>query len=244
MYTQCPHCRTIFEINRKQVKAARGEVRCGHCHNVFNASKFKLKRLPEEDTETSYAADNEELEPLPDILRDEPSAKREGTAWVGLLMWGIVGFILAMILIGQVIWLQHPDRILQHSYIRPILVQACAVLNCNIPTLPNPNAFHMQNHNAYVPNDYENVIRFDGEFMNQTNTPQSYPTLQLTFQNAGGQSIAQRQFNPAEYRLGKSHNPRERIPAGATVNLRLEIVDVSMMLEGGQIMEGYRFEFL
>ncbi|WP_313129686.1 MJ0042-type zinc finger domain-containing protein, partial [Stutzerimonas nitrititolerans] len=35
--TQCPHCRTSFRLNRAQLGAARGVVRCGACLEVFNA---------------------------------------------------------------------------------------------------------------------------------------------------------------------------------------------------------------
>lgn len=37
MYTQCPHCDTLFRISIPQLKAAHGKVRCGHCNSIFNA---------------------------------------------------------------------------------------------------------------------------------------------------------------------------------------------------------------
>jgi len=35
--TRCPHCETRFRVTKKQLAAANGKVRCGHCLCVFNA---------------------------------------------------------------------------------------------------------------------------------------------------------------------------------------------------------------
>ena len=49
MFTQCPQCQTIFEINASHLKAANGDVRCGHCLNVFNAVENLHEELPQPD---------------------------------------------------------------------------------------------------------------------------------------------------------------------------------------------------
>jgi predicted Zn finger-like uncharacterized protein len=51
--TQCPHCQTRFRLTRAQLRAARGEVRCGACLKVFNAGQQLL---------------SESLEPLSESL--------------------------------------------------------------------------------------------------------------------------------------------------------------------------------
>ena len=37
MFTQCPSCKTNFQVTAEQLKAANGDVRCGHCLTVFSA---------------------------------------------------------------------------------------------------------------------------------------------------------------------------------------------------------------
>lgn len=37
MYARCSHCNTVFKINAAQLQAAEGVVRCGMCHQPFNA---------------------------------------------------------------------------------------------------------------------------------------------------------------------------------------------------------------
>lgn len=46
MYTQCPECLTVFEINEDALQAALGTVECGHCGNRFNALFSLSDRLP------------------------------------------------------------------------------------------------------------------------------------------------------------------------------------------------------
>ena len=49
MYTQCPHCQSIFQISAEQLKAAGGDVRCGQCLTVFNALSRLSEELPKPD---------------------------------------------------------------------------------------------------------------------------------------------------------------------------------------------------
>src|SRR5579871_1188821 len=37
MFTVCSHCNTRFRVSSAQLKAAQGQVRCGKCHEVFDA---------------------------------------------------------------------------------------------------------------------------------------------------------------------------------------------------------------
>ncbi|MDJ0805401.1 MAG: zinc-ribbon and DUF3426 domain-containing protein [Gammaproteobacteria bacterium] len=37
MYTQCPHCLTLFRISSVELKVAAGKARCCQCNQVFNA---------------------------------------------------------------------------------------------------------------------------------------------------------------------------------------------------------------
>ena len=44
--TSCPSCGTVFKVVEDQLKISEGWVRCGHCHDVFNALEglFDLDR--------------------------------------------------------------------------------------------------------------------------------------------------------------------------------------------------------
>lgn len=48
MYTQCPQCRSIYRVGAEALAAARGELRCGQCGNVFDGFATLTERLPEQ----------------------------------------------------------------------------------------------------------------------------------------------------------------------------------------------------
>lgn len=35
-FTRCPGCKTIFRVTQQQLALRAGQVRCGHCHTIFN----------------------------------------------------------------------------------------------------------------------------------------------------------------------------------------------------------------
>lgn len=47
MYTQCPHCRSIYRVGADALAAARGELRCGHCGRIFDGFATLTERLPD-----------------------------------------------------------------------------------------------------------------------------------------------------------------------------------------------------
>ncbi|MDN7426663.1 hypothetical protein CFB89_02620 [Burkholderia sp. AU16741] len=60
--TRCPHCETVFRLQQEQLSLHQGLVRCGHCHEVFNAAE---SLVPE------YA-------PQPEPALTEPAAAPHG----------------------------------------------------------------------------------------------------------------------------------------------------------------------
>ncbi|MGH8192085.1 MAG: zinc-ribbon and DUF3426 domain-containing protein [Rhodanobacteraceae bacterium] len=46
MYTQCPECRTIFEIDEDMLQVSLGIVQCGHCSQRFDALRTLSDTLP------------------------------------------------------------------------------------------------------------------------------------------------------------------------------------------------------
>ena len=45
--TRCPHCNTRFKITEAQLTAHQGMVRCGHCHQAFDAVPYFTPELTE-----------------------------------------------------------------------------------------------------------------------------------------------------------------------------------------------------
>ena len=48
MYTQCPHCHTLFRVHPEHLAAAEGRVRCSRCDRIFNATD-QLRATPDDE---------------------------------------------------------------------------------------------------------------------------------------------------------------------------------------------------
>jgi predicted Zn finger-like uncharacterized protein len=64
MYTRCTHCETVFRVTPQQLQVSSGKVRCGRCHEVFDAFSSLSAQLP-------VATQPEVLVPPPPIERLE-----------------------------------------------------------------------------------------------------------------------------------------------------------------------------
>ena len=60
MYTQCPSCEAIFALSEDELKLRQGLVRCGYCHEVFNATWNLVDNLHDE------LAGGDEIKPSPE----------------------------------------------------------------------------------------------------------------------------------------------------------------------------------
>lgn len=76
--TQCPQCDTRFKVSEEQLSAHDGLVRCGRCHEVFNAREHLQDEEPspqlslpiEEQAVTEAAPETETLSPPDESLAE------------------------------------------------------------------------------------------------------------------------------------------------------------------------------
>src|SRR5580704_11702362 len=52
-FTRCPGCKTIFRVTPQQLALRGGQVRCGHCHTVFNGVAALVSLAPRPRAERS-----------------------------------------------------------------------------------------------------------------------------------------------------------------------------------------------
>ncbi|THD09400.1 zinc-ribbon and DUF3426 domain-containing protein [Metallibacterium scheffleri] len=72
MYTQCPHCLSVFVIEAERVGSARGHVRCGQCTALFDALPTLCDELPPEPYVTLPRQDGTAPAPQLDALMTPP----------------------------------------------------------------------------------------------------------------------------------------------------------------------------
>jgi predicted Zn finger-like uncharacterized protein len=90
LITTCAHCKARFRVTPQQLNAKQGQVRCGHCTQVFNGFQM-LERFPDDDTGSRLLAEYEKggqppapkSEPLHEVdlpLFEEPTLRGEPPA--------------------------------------------------------------------------------------------------------------------------------------------------------------------
>jgi len=250
MQTQCPHCQTIFRVTTAHLDIAQGLVRCSQCQHIFDAKKHLIEtkssttqldiddnasesdilnfQFEEEDYNDS---ENSKESDVPELLKENKRG-----SWKSLFFWSIITIIFAALLTAQTVWLVDRDMILQHSEIRPWLERFCQHFLCKLPETRDLKSFYMQEHIIRTHPDIEDAIEIQAIFSNRAHFPQPYPNLQLTFSDIHNKPIAERLFKPSDYLI--DYDPNKLIKKGASVHIRLEVVDV---IENG--VESYNFEF-
>ncbi|MDA8384593.1 MAG: DUF3426 domain-containing protein [Betaproteobacteria bacterium] len=82
--TTCPHCRTVFRITLEQLSARQGDVRCGHCAQVFNAFDALVSQgapAPQDRFEAQpHATHPPDATPAPRAGAEVPPAPAEAAA--------------------------------------------------------------------------------------------------------------------------------------------------------------------
>lgn len=66
MQVECPHCQTIFKLTNEQLEAAAGMVRCGLCHEVFNALEDASSKEEEIKEDIEIAEEQAEADKTPE----------------------------------------------------------------------------------------------------------------------------------------------------------------------------------
>jgi hypothetical protein len=148
----------------------------------------------------------------------------------------------SLALAAQAMWFFQRDQVLQHPEVRPWLERFCYHFLCTLPTTRNLSRFKMEDHVARLHPKINDALQFEATFINHASFPQPYPGLQLIFEDSDGNPIAQRRFNPEEY-LQRHLHKNEQMAANGSVHLKLILIEMSQVIEGDKIVEGYHFQF-
>jgi predicted Zn finger-like uncharacterized protein len=81
MYTQCPKCLTIFQIDEDALQASLGIVQCGHCTQRFDALRTLSDTLPREPN--APLGELDPTERVPTLTESIPSSATERATHTG-----------------------------------------------------------------------------------------------------------------------------------------------------------------
>jgi predicted Zn finger-like uncharacterized protein len=222
LVTRCPVCATAFRVQRAQLGAHGGRVRCGKCGGIFDgvaglveegAELLALEPSPQlglfdpSKRPQAGAAAGGELAPLPAFMQPDAEPKpRTSRLWLAL------GIVAAAALAAQAAYRFRAELLTHLPQMRTPLEVLCRLAGCEV--LPR-RLFMMSIDGDELRADpaREGVIVLTATIRNGAAFPQQYPSLQLFLEDEAGKPVVGRVLSPDDY-LDSGSRSRERIAQG------------------------------
>jgi predicted Zn finger-like uncharacterized protein len=248
MYTQCPHCLSVYQPTPLVLARSRGRLRCGVCENDFDAlerlseqpihaaappvtpSSTVLRLDPEHPPEQGHLFEPARPESPTFVAREttRTAARSNGAWWAGSIA-------LALLLGAQIVLAQRAELARDPQW-RSWLQLACTHLRCSLPAWRDISALRLAARDVRPHPSVPDALMISATFRNDAPWPQAWPVLQISLSDLDGKPVALRRFEPAEY-LGSA--PREATLApGQSASATLEVQDP------GKQAVAFAFEFL
>lgn len=240
--TQCPQCGTRFKVTQVQLDAHDGLVRCGRCHEVFDASKHLHDDEPSPQLslpiDAALPADQTDLAPITDVpgLEDEPTTlaqqvqfveeltdevlemPRRQTSWIGILAI----LLLALSLLGQSLYFFPGEIGTQLPGLKPMLEDYCALLDCTVALPQKADLLVIESSELESDPEQGNIVTLHALIHNRAPYAQAYPDLELTLTSALDQPVARRVFHPANY-LPAGTNEKQGFPGNRDLDVKVHL---------------------
>lgn len=231
MFSRCPSCESVYQLEASNLAEAAGVVRCGHCGKTFNALSHLFHKHPAPD---QPALKGRGVPPLLDHAtitqaelpgvelktRDsaEPGPMLEFTAnhsgpeqaWKARA-WMLASLALAALLIGQLVlqW-QDPQSRLAHWLAGDTASQE---------QVAAAELIQMTSRDMHRHPSLDDAIVISATMRNPSERTLAWPVLEVRLYDASQQILGARQLRPADYLANP--NVRER---GMTPELVVPVI--------------------
>jgi predicted Zn finger-like uncharacterized protein len=231
--TRCPVCGTAFRVQREQLAARGGRVRCGKCATVFDG----VASLVEEGSEKLLLEPSPQMGLFDPSRRGPPQPKGGGEEEVILpafmaeeepprrrtWLWALAALVAVAGLAAQTVHRFRAELAAQVPGIRPTLEAACKTLRCQVALPRRPELMSIESSDLQADPRREGIIVLNAVLRNRARFQQDYPALELTLTDEGDRPLLRRVLGPREY-LDPARAPLllpEGIAPGGDASLRV-----------------------
>ncbi len=257
--TRCPDCGTRFKVTDAQLDAHEGLVRCGHCHEVFNAREHLHDDTPSPQLslpiELDFPAHEPDLTPLLNVpeleeepkttlaqqvqfveeLTDEvPETQPRKSGWMGTLL----ALLLTLMLLAQAAYFFRVELGARLPGLKPLLAQYCTLLACSIELPHKADLIIIESSELESDPNQSNIITLHALVHNRASYTQAYPSLELTLTDMQDQAVARRVFHPADY-LKVIAEEKQGIPANRDLDIKLHLDTTDLKPSGYRLFLFY-----
>ena len=237
LVTRCPNCTSVFKVTPQHLQVQEGNVRCGHCLQIFNSFSdlATLQEVVEVDKPLELSIESEEAKK--DIQNEMLAAEVSGATKAGgqdpytfdaiqsprvSRVWGLINICILVALVGQAIYLYRAELSVFLPSARPYLEQYCETLNCKIPISQQTELLSIESSDMQKDAAQQGVATLIVMIRNQATLPQLFPSLELTLTDTKDKALASRIFSPREY-LKKNGHLSETIEPDKEISVTLKI---------------------
>lgn len=241
MYTQCPHCETIFVLTQAQLEARAGRVRCGQCQQVFRGDQYMFDTLPVRMAQADAAAADGDSLPVraaprassatrddagdaasDDFMEDSRIPTVADLAWMQAqvqgrpprrLAWALASILLIGVGLAQYAYFERAT-LLREPRVQAYLLRACEIVGCTVPLASDVAQLELIDVDVAPHADYAQALTLTGVLVNHAAFAQSLPRLEVSFSDAQGVTLARRLFTAEAYAAQpvRALTPRARLP--------------------------------
>jgi len=241
--TSCTECSSVFNLNKAQLLAADGRVRCSECDEIFDANIHLASPNLNPSSELPV---NEETEAVESAEHDQATtvslteAMNEGQILntnksLRPIIWALGISLLMGVSSLQWLYFDRHQLIKNPSY-QSYVLSLCQYLSCDNAQFKNTDQFTLIERNIFTHPTQANALLISGSFINEAPFAQQTPQLKVSLFNLQGDIIAQRHFSHQEY--NQSPEPLETIASGESIHFNLEVEDPNT------VTITYEFEFI
>lgn len=256
--TQCPECGTRFKVTKAQLDAHDGLVRCGRCHEVFDAGKHlhddepspqlslpiepelptgginlaPIPNLPELEEEPATLAQQVQfVEELTDEVLEIPPRK---TSWTAIF----ATLLLMLTLLAQSAYFFRIEIGTRLPGLKPLLEDYCSLLDCTIALPQKADLIVIESSELESDPNRGNVVTLHALTHNRAPYAQAFPSLELTLTSLQDQPIARRVFSPADY-LQTGEDEKRGFPANRDLDIKLHLDTTDLKPSGYRLFLFY-----
>lgn len=235
LVTRCQVCATAFKVQRAQLAARGGKVRCGKCGAVFDGvaglveegtQLLAIEPSPQlglfdpgrarHATQASVATDDDA--PVPEFMVEEPP-QRGAT-----LLWGLLALLAAAALAAQAGYRYRAELGVLAPALRPALESACGFAGCSVPLPRRPELMSIDSSDLQADTRSESLIVLNALLRNRAPFPQQFPSLELTLTDDADRPVLRRVLRPPEYLdRARAALSAQGIGPGAEASLRVNL---------------------
>lgn len=192
--TQCPSCRTLFQIGADALEACGGAVRCGQCGAVFQAEVYRIHET---------------------VATEEGGAPAIRRAWP---LKALVG-LLTVLLTCQALYATRTP-LARLAWARPAILAACRYLPCDLSHPAALDRYRLR-HLVVRLTPATGILEIRADLVNRADFQQSLPLLSVTLLGSNGAIIGRAAYPPAAFLRPMRTGLAAHTGASVVLNLRV-----------------------